>query len=191
MTTTTETKRDASLTTTATNQTLNPGKETTDVQETWADVLLIGTPEPQLITREHLLQELHDATVDVSERILLSWEAKGVLPRPVRRWRDGAPRAFYPVWWGDIIREVRELRDSGVSLEQIRPRVRFLLFDRSRIHSTYAHARGAALTAALQYAHVHEEFSGRPVSRVELRLLDADGNASTACDVPVTPGSTR
>ena len=186
----TEPPRNGSLTTTAGTLTLNQGEATTDVQETWADVLLIGTPEPQLITREHLLQELHDATVDVSERILLSWESKGVLPRPVRRWRDGAPRAFYPVWWGDIVREVRELRDSGVSLEQIRPRVRFLLFDRSRIRSTYARARGAALDAALQYARVHEEFSGRPVSRVELRLLDADGNASTAFDVSVTPDST-
>ncbi len=186
----TDSRRDASATMSAGTATLSPGKATAEVQETWADVLLIGTPEPQLITREELLQEIHDATVDVSERILLSWESKGVLPRPVRRWRDGAPRAFYPVWWIDIIREVRELRDSGVPLEQIRPRVRFLLFDRSRIHSTYAGARSAALTAALHYAHVHEQFSGRPVSRVELRFIDEDGNASTAFDVPVEAVST-
>jgi hypothetical protein len=49
--------------------------------------------EPML--REDVLRELHRRGILITERTLRLWEAKGITPKPIRRWHEGAVRALY------------------------------------------------------------------------------------------------
>jgi DNA-binding transcriptional MerR regulator len=93
-------------------------------KETWLDGLpdrLREMPADALFTREEILDMLRDRSVDVNEVTLVFWEKSGILPRPLRRWRDGAPRALYPPWAVDAIAHLRDLQGQGRTLEQIAP----------------------------------------------------------------------
>jgi len=102
-----------------------PTTETpTTKRATWLDDLpdyLRDYPPDGLYSREEVLGSLQDRGVDVNEVTLVFWEKSGILPRPVRRWRDGAPRALYPPWAVDAIVHLRVLQAQGRTLEQIRP----------------------------------------------------------------------
>jgi len=96
-------------------------------RETWLDGLpddVRDTPPDELYTREEVLGLLGDRGIDVNEVTLVFWEKSGILPRPVRRRRDGAPRALYPPWAVDAIAHLRDLQAQGRSLEQIAPLMR-------------------------------------------------------------------
>ncbi len=93
-------------------------------QETWLDILLPSTPEPLMISREELLGTLQARGVDVNDITIVFWEKSGTLPRPVRRWHAGAPRAMYPVYAIDAIEHLRQLQAAGHTLEQIAPVMR-------------------------------------------------------------------
>ena len=89
---------------------------------TWFDDVpdyLRDMPVEGLYTREDVLGSLQDRGVDVNEVTLVFWEKTGILPRPVRRWRDGAPRALYPPWAVDAIAHLRALQAQGRTLDQI------------------------------------------------------------------------
>src|SRR5215211_8268723 len=67
----------------------------------WRDWLPIGEPEPtadDLVTRDELLERVRESGIDFNARTFQHWEAMGALPRPLRRWHDGAVRALYPAW---------------------------------------------------------------------------------------------
>jgi DNA-binding transcriptional MerR regulator len=87
-----------------------------DVPDYWRDMPVEG-----LYTREDVLGSLQDRGVNVNEVTLVFWEKTGILPRPVRRWRDGAPRALYPPWAVDAILHLRNLQAQGRTLDQIAP----------------------------------------------------------------------
>ena len=47
------------------------------------------------------------------------WENSGLGPRPIRRWRDGAPAPLYPEYAIAAIAHLRELQEAGRPLDQI------------------------------------------------------------------------
>jgi hypothetical protein len=77
-------------------------------QETWRDWL----PETNLpdestwITRKQLLEQLEAEGTPVPVRTLMYWEARGVLPRPVRQWRGSSAPVWYPPWHAEVVKEV-------------------------------------------------------------------------------------
>jgi len=79
------------------------------------DWLPPGSPEPELgelITRAQVLEEVHGRGIRISESTLRAREAEGILPRPIRRWRDGATRALYPSWMPQLVAFTDILLDS-------------------------------------------------------------------------------
>jgi hypothetical protein len=145
-------------------------------QTTWADWLPDGQSEPpQLITRAELLAELAREGVDVPERMLTFWESSGVLPRPVRRWRDGAPKALYPLGWQALVATVRAFQDQGLPLSDIATEVRvragYFLG-----HGIWAGAVYLDAVKALDDLARADELDGMsPIHTVEIRYVDAGG----------------
>ncbi len=89
-------------------------------QRTWEDRLPEYLRNPDLYyTRDEVLGVLRDRGIDVDEVALVYWEKAGILPRAVRRWRDGVPRALYPPWAVDAIAHLRELQAKGRKLSDI------------------------------------------------------------------------
>ena len=91
---------------------------------TWFDDVpdyLKDMPVEGLYTREEVLGSLHDRGVEINEGTLVSLEKANVLPRPIRRYRDGAPRALYPPWAVDAIEYLRQLQAKGMTRAQIAP----------------------------------------------------------------------
>ncbi len=89
---------------------------------TWVDWVRDGAPEPDdddLLTRDELIDRLHQSGDPVTTRELRYWEAEGALPQPVKRWHAGATRALYPSWMLDLVPRVRTLRQHGVPLPTI------------------------------------------------------------------------
>jgi DNA-binding transcriptional MerR regulator len=85
-------------------------------QETWLDWL----PNAELqLTREELLEELNRRGTEVTEPQLVYWERQHVIPRPIRKHRDGVPRALYPTAAIEIIEQLRGMQDAGHSLRTI------------------------------------------------------------------------
>ncbi len=96
-------------------------------KETWRDWLPPGAPEPplaELLTRADILDWLDRRRLAVRENDLRFWEGRGVLPRPWRKWRDGAARALYPPWYPPLVRELRRLQRDGYPLADIGPLLR-------------------------------------------------------------------
>ena len=93
-------------------------------RESWIDWMPPGSPIPELLSHDELLKALHDRGVDVSPVALEHWRKSGVLPRPVRRWHNGAVRPVYPAWLIGAITHLRQLQEAGKSLEEIAPIMR-------------------------------------------------------------------
>lgn len=161
-------------------------------QETWVDWMPPGSPEPEgLLTRDELVDRLRRRGVDVTARTLAHWESVGALPRAVRRWRDGAPRALYPEWIVGLAAQVRDLaQHEGLSLREVgqhlrsqaqAPPVGTILPDGSTFGGvlfagfprTIAKMMDPALAAFVRrYTHT----TGRHPTRVELHLVDERGH---------------
>ena len=89
-------------------------------KETWRDWAGPYAPEPDpLLSRDEVLDRLRQIRVEATERDLRFWEAKGVLPRPVRQMHRSAIRAVYPWWYPHLVWEVRRLQQFGQSLPEI------------------------------------------------------------------------
>ena len=185
--------------------------------ETWRDWLPPNEPEPPLLTRAQVLARLESWRLDVTERDLRFWEAKGVLPRPVRRSHGGAVRAVYPDWYPPLVREVRRLQRFGFSLDRIRRKTRAFarytmdinddpgnpLDDEILEHRIGIVIEGpedvrlpdAAVEGLRQLARWHERITGVPTDQVIAFVVDAEGNqtryglpiAETIRFVPVGP----
>lgn len=76
-----------------------------------------------LLTRAEILALL-GVSAPVSASDLRFWEYTGVLPRPVRQWKDGATRALYPLWYAMLVRRLREFQKHGLTLKELPPRMR-------------------------------------------------------------------
>ena len=161
----------------------------TKTKQTWRDWLPEGQPEPpQLITRAELVEQLQLEGVNVPERTLTFWESAGVLPRPVRRWRDGSPKALYPLHWQELVQMVRSWQDDGHALQEISEYVRH--------HATHflAHKKWAGATyieamhALDDLARAAEMDGTGPISGIEVRFTDTEGKTITKYAINRTPG---
>ncbi len=88
-------------------------------RETWEAWQDRQAPPPRLVTREETLALLAELGLRVTERDLRFWEARGVLPRPVRRWYEGATRAVYPRWIVGLVLQLRYWQQEGLQLAEL------------------------------------------------------------------------
>lgn len=102
-------------------------------RETWRDWWPLGWPEPEVITRADLLDQLAARGVPVDERLLRHWEQRGALPRAVRRSHQGQVQAVYPVWMADLVSALYGWRGSR-PLRSIAPQARAFFVDFARIY---------------------------------------------------------
>lgn len=93
-------------------------------QETWLDWMPPGVPEPELLSRDELLEALHARGVEITRFALEHYRRKGVLPRPVRRRHGGVTQAVYPAWFVPAIEHLKQMQESGKSLDDIKPWMR-------------------------------------------------------------------
>lgn len=94
---------------------------------TWEQWVREGAPAPvpeDLVTRDELIDLLREFGDQMTTNELRYWEAKGALPRPVRRSHTGTVRALYPMWVIDLVPRVRDLRAQGVPLPEIGEQLR-------------------------------------------------------------------
>ena len=75
--------------------------------------------EPPLLTRDQVVQRLHESGVDVDLGDLRYWEQKGSLPHPIRQRHEGATRAVYPEWYVHLVKLLRQLQAHKRSLNEI------------------------------------------------------------------------
>ena len=154
----------------------------TATHETWRDWVPPGWPQPHdddLITRDEVLRRAKGLGADINPRTFQSWEAIGILPRPVRRWHDGAVRALYPPWMVDLTVLAHHKRRGGwppttiaADLRERVPRV-MLVDDLARWEGAPDHL-GPALNDLAQRQH---ELTGARAATAEVRLLDDQGRA--------------
>lgn len=176
--------------------------------ETWRGWLPDEIPSPdddELITRDQLLAIVNDQGIKISVSDLRYWERLGVVPRPVRKWHNGATRALYPTQMITAIKEVRRLQRHGLSLGEIGPRVRdrfaFACFV-SLVGADNLEASLNAFRATLQMnpgigphteaalrtlAEEREQLTGIPTTRIEVRLIGKDGRKTVYHIDPLPP----
>lgn len=142
---------------------------TTPDRETWDDWLPPNTPSAdRLLTRDKLVAELHKFGVKADANDFRFWESVGVLPRPIRRWHDGATRTLYPKTAMTVVMELRELQERGYTLKQIAPRLRLF------VRSAWAADPHNIADAVNDLARRHEELTGRKIWRVDVQFTDED-----------------
>jgi len=143
-------------------------------KETWFDGLpdyLREMPVEGMYTRAEVLGSLQDRGVDVNEITLVYWEKSGILPRPIRRHRDNAPRALYPPWAVDAIEHLRELQAKGRTLDQIRP----LMRARKLAAVMWSDPLSAPLTDARTALLTVAEAAGVEAARITYTFTDDSG----------------
>jgi len=151
-------------------------------RETWADWMHPGTPEPEpLLTRAEFLDRVRADGGDVPETSLVYWEKDGILPRSVRRWRDGKPAALYPEWLIPAVNTIRIMQDMGESLAEIRATIRGIY--RLPLSEDEQIARNIAYDAALKalieplaaLVEQWERWSNQELENVRILLRTTDG----------------
>lgn len=144
-------------------------------KRTWLDGLpeyLAKMPADALYTRDEVLGSLHDRGVDINEGTLVSLEKANVLPRPVIRYRDGAPRALYPPWSVDAIEYLRQLQAKGMTRAQIAP-----LMDPHKLsEQIWSDPIAAPLTIVRDELLDVARILGLDVAAIRIQFLDDDGN---------------
>ena len=152
-------------------------------RETWRDWQPAGAVEPrpeELLTRDQVLAQLARGRVKLAESDLRYWEQRGALPRPVRRWHEGAVRAVYPPWILDLIRRLRRLQREGYPLAAIGPQLRAYVGEGMTAH----HWQPERLTLPGALTREIEHFAadvtrvrGVPAAKVTIVVEDAEGNS--------------
>lgn len=124
-------------------------------KRTWFDHRPPDWPPPDpadLLDRKELLDDLRERGVEVDDVALVFWEKRGILPRPMRRWRDGAPRALYPHHAVDAVTHLRQLQAAGRSLDEIAPIMRAWELAPLQWDDPYRKPLTAARAALLDFA---------------------------------------
>jgi len=154
--------------------------ESVPVAVTWRDWLPAGTATPaddELITRGELLARLKDVGVELTPRTLQTWEQLGIMPRPTRRWHNGANRSFYPAWVVYIGRLADSLKTYGAPIEGIRERIRRMVPRAMREAEIWSKVLGDhRLDGPLgEMAEQFELAAGESLASIEVRLTLPDG----------------
>lgn len=96
----------------------------------------------EFLTRSQLVEQVRERGVDVDERVMVFWERRGILPKPIRRGRE----VVYPALAVNVVVTLRELQQSGLTLDAIKPLMReYALVPNAKI------AVGDPLRAALRF----------------------------------------
>ncbi len=174
-------------------------------RETWQDWLPPGVPAftpDELMPRAEFLTELRNRGIDASESDLRYWEYVGALPRPIRRWHEGATRALYPRVAFDAVSTLRRLQRDGLPLEDIGARLR----ERTRFVFAFALADPGDLDSFLsllpddddrcitptlvaeleRLARQREQRTGVATDHIEIGVVDTNGRRTTY-RVPIAP----
>ncbi len=93
-------------------------------QQTWVDWMPEDSPDPGVLSRDELLEALHERGVAITKYTLDHYRRNGILPRPVRRRHGGVTQAVYPSWYIGAIAHLKQLQNAGKSLEDIKPWIR-------------------------------------------------------------------
>ena len=125
------------------------------------------------VTLDVLLESLQGYLKD-EERVTADniryWQKIGVLPRPIKRWHDGATRALYPRWAAmETIFELLELQRRGYTLQQIKTRLHAWVFSLKRDDPLGIRENVAAI------ARKYEDLLETEVAEIELRFTATDG----------------
>ena len=172
-------------------------EKTKAARESWLDwvpeegrdeALLDAEP---LLTRDELVAELRQGGEDVTARDLIFWQTVGAIPYPVKRQRQGAPRAYYPRWMISTIHLLRNLQEQGYKLREVGPFLRGDLYHRfmpqaqtpRQQHDQDKRIAKRSLFSLIEdldprirsLARVQEHLDGRHVTSAELRLIDDQG----------------
>ncbi len=147
--------------------------------ETWADWMpsdWIGPADEELITRDELLTQAKAGGADIHPRTLQILENQGLVPRPIRRWHDGAVRALYAPWVVDLALRAYERRRGkwplDKAIEDVRGSVKQAIF--THLMNTDQVTSAKLLTQLRELADQHAKRTGTPIQSSEIRLLDAD-----------------
>ena len=165
--------------------TTNGTKPQAPPKETWADWQSPASPEPEpLLTRAELVERVRADGFDVTERVLAYWEHSGVLPRAVRRWRDGKPAALYPQWAVSAVVTIRIMQTAGESLDLIRCAIRGIYHrplseDERRPLADAYFAATKELTAPMRaLARQWARWNGQGVDVLKIYIRGDDGATS-------------
>ncbi len=163
---------------------INRSAERTAKNATWRDWMPAGAPEPDLLSHDELVHELHQREIDVTPATLEHWRRNGVIPRPIRRRHQGNTRPVYPGWLVDAIVQLRELQDAGRSLEQIAPIMRARALSTVSWRDPLSDAIAEARAALTKLATAEEPNA----ATVKITYLDSNGNPLPAYhEFPVSP----
>jgi hypothetical protein len=79
-----------------------------------------NAPEPKaFLTREHIIDRLHEDGIMVSSDAIALWQRRGLLPYPDKRREGTATIGYYPDWIVQVIRELRRFQGEGVRLRDM------------------------------------------------------------------------
>jgi len=122
-------------------------------RRTWKDWAAPNAPEQvQLLSRDELIEELRARGADVTNRDLLYWQNREVIPYPIRIRVDSTSVARYPPWMIDLVLRLRHLQAEGWKLQRLRPVMRQTAEALSSAVHIHAHDFGTATgTDAVQH----------------------------------------
>lgn len=142
----------------------------------------------QWITRETLLAGFDNTLRPVNERVLKSWEAKGILPRPLVRWKDGRPHTWYPSGLAEsAIHTLLNLKEQGHSLARVRlilqDHIELMIRSGKRKDPTARDRWDAALNRIADELAVFEDtyhdLTGHRLAHVIMKATDDAGESFT------------
>jgi len=136
----------------------------------------IGPADEELITRDELLTRAKGFGTNIHPRTLQIMENQGLVPRPIRRWHDGAVRALYAPWVVDLVLRAYERRRGkwplNKALADVRGAVKSAIF--VHLMDTDQLVSDKLLAQLRELADQHAKRTGTPIQSSEIRLLDAD-----------------
>ncbi len=157
-------------------------------QETWRNWIADDSTDPtdsddEVITRDELLRRAAQWVEKVHPRTLQILEQQGLLPRPIRRWHDGAVRALYAPWMTDLVIRAYDHYRNHSPLEEAQADMR--RYALSAYFGYHMHRDSQlripedTLKQLRALAYRHTRFHA-PVAAVEIRFMDADGEIVAA-----------
>lgn len=164
-------------------------------QQTWLDWIPEGWPAPsdeELIGREELLDRVkREFGIEIHPDTLRGMERQGLLPRPVRKWHEGATRALYAPWVVDLVGRAYLRRGQGnteSAIEEVRAAVPQAIARYGQEVWEGKTIPFAFLDTLTEFAEVQERRLGVTIPQVEIRFLDPNGETVMTLRQPIESG---
>ena len=153
--------------------------------------------EPYLLTRDELLEILHQRGIMVTDRQIKSWVTYGLIPSPIRRVRpgttDGRPYALFPLWTAGLVMDLVVRMNRGSTIEYLKNKAVPFLWDHweQREHIFFTdvapeqaedpdvrrRVMGALMRAVRNYTEYLTNVNGRLVAHADLWLYFEDATS--------------